>query len=190
MSAEIIGGMCRCAGSESCGRRPAALSRVASSPVSRRWSGVAAIVAVVAEGWADFKAKTPLRRDAIFRIASMTKPIISVAALMLLEDGRLTLNDPLLRWFPEAAGLRVCMRRTRSWTMPCRSSGRRRCTTNLDDQTKHIACILSTVATRGKTIVEPTAEDWVSQIPAANTRRPNSTPTARRAISTTKDAAA
>jgi CubicO group peptidase (beta-lactamase class C family) len=65
------------------------------------------IVSVVTEGWADIENKSPLRRDTIFRIASMTKPIISIAALMLLEDGRLTLNDPLARWLPEAAGLRV-----------------------------------------------------------------------------------
>ena len=65
------------------------------------------IVSLVTEGWADIDAKIPIRRDTIFRIASMTKPIISVAALMLLEDGRLTLNDPLIRWLPEAANLRV-----------------------------------------------------------------------------------
>jgi CubicO group peptidase (beta-lactamase class C family) len=65
------------------------------------------IISSVAEGWADIDAKVPLRRDTIFRIASMTKPIISVAALMLLEDGRLTLNDPLTRWLPETANLRV-----------------------------------------------------------------------------------
>ena len=65
------------------------------------------IVEVVTEGWADLENLSPLRRDTIFRIASMTKPIISVAALMLVEDGRLSLDDPLTRWLPEAAQLCV-----------------------------------------------------------------------------------
>jgi CubicO group peptidase (beta-lactamase class C family) len=48
-----------------------------------------------------------MRRDTIFRIASMTKPIVSVAALMLLEEGRLRLDDPIERWLPEFAKPRV-----------------------------------------------------------------------------------
>jgi CubicO group peptidase (beta-lactamase class C family) len=58
-------------------------------------------------GWQDREAAIPLARDTIFRIASMTKPIISAAALSLLEEGRLLLSDPIDDLAPELAGLRV-----------------------------------------------------------------------------------
>jgi CubicO group peptidase (beta-lactamase class C family) len=58
-------------------------------------------------GWQDDRIGTRLERDTIFRIASMTKPITSVAALMLLEEGKFTLDDPIDRWFPELANRRV-----------------------------------------------------------------------------------
>lgn len=47
------------------------------------------------------------RRDAIFQIYSMTKPITSVAALLLMEEGRLTLEDPVSRFLPEFARMQV-----------------------------------------------------------------------------------
>jgi CubicO group peptidase (beta-lactamase class C family) len=58
-------------------------------------------------GWQDEEAGTPIHRDTIFRIASMTKPVVSVAALMLLEEGKLRLDDPVDRWLPELADRRV-----------------------------------------------------------------------------------
>jgi CubicO group peptidase (beta-lactamase class C family) len=58
-------------------------------------------------GWRDVEAKAPMTRDTLFRIASMTKPITSVAALMLLEEGKLRLDDPVTKWMPELKDLRV-----------------------------------------------------------------------------------
>jgi CubicO group peptidase (beta-lactamase class C family) len=58
-------------------------------------------------GWRDLAAKAPITRDTLFRIASMTKPVTSIAALMLLEEGKLRLEDPITRWMPEFAGMRV-----------------------------------------------------------------------------------
>jgi CubicO group peptidase (beta-lactamase class C family) len=49
----------------------------------------------------------PMRMDAIFRIYSMTKPVVSVVAMQLVEEGRLRLDDPVARTIPELAGLRV-----------------------------------------------------------------------------------
>jgi CubicO group peptidase (beta-lactamase class C family) len=49
----------------------------------------------------------PIGRDAIFRIASMTKPVVGVAAMLLIEDGAMTLSDPVGKWLPELAGRRV-----------------------------------------------------------------------------------
>jgi CubicO group peptidase (beta-lactamase class C family) len=48
-----------------------------------------------------------VERDTIFRIASMTKPITSVAALMLVDEGRIALNDPIVRYAPEFSQMRV-----------------------------------------------------------------------------------
>ena len=45
----------------------------------------------------------PIGRDAIFRIASITKPIAGVAAMLLIEDGAMSLDDPVDRWLPELA---------------------------------------------------------------------------------------
>ena len=50
---------------------------------------------------------SPLRDDAIFRIASMTKPVTSVAFMMLMEEGRVALDTPVADIIPEFAGLRV-----------------------------------------------------------------------------------
>lgn len=58
-------------------------------------------------GWRDVASKPPMERDTIFRIASMTKPITATAALMLMDEGRFALNDPITRWAPEFSQMRV-----------------------------------------------------------------------------------
>ena len=58
-------------------------------------------------GHRDLAAKAPMTRDTLFRIASMTKPVTSVAALMLLEEGKLRLEDPITRWLPEFKDMQV-----------------------------------------------------------------------------------
>ena len=58
-------------------------------------------------GWRDVEANLPVERDTIFRIASMTKPITSVAALMLVEEGRIALIDSIARYAPEFSHMRV-----------------------------------------------------------------------------------
>ncbi|WP_304188457.1 serine hydrolase, partial [Phenylobacterium aquaticum] len=65
------------------------------------------IVQDCAVGWRDMDATALMTRDTIFRIASMTKPVTSVAALMLMEEGRFALDDPISRWAPEFAEMRV-----------------------------------------------------------------------------------
>jgi CubicO group peptidase (beta-lactamase class C family) len=50
---------------------------------------------------------TPMLRDSIFRIASLTKPVTGVAAMLLVEDGAMALSDPVERWLPELGGRRV-----------------------------------------------------------------------------------
>lgn len=58
-------------------------------------------------GWRVVEERVAMTPDTIFRIASMTKPITSVAALMLLEEGRFGLDEPITRWAPELARMRV-----------------------------------------------------------------------------------
>jgi CubicO group peptidase (beta-lactamase class C family) len=58
-------------------------------------------------GYADVERRVPMTADTIVRIKSMTKPMTSVAALILYEEGRFQLDDPISRFLPECAGLRV-----------------------------------------------------------------------------------
>jgi len=58
-------------------------------------------------GWRNIEQKAPMQRDTIFRIASMTKPITSVAILQQLEEGKLKLDDPITKWAPEFANMKV-----------------------------------------------------------------------------------
>jgi CubicO group peptidase (beta-lactamase class C family) len=58
-------------------------------------------------GYQTLEAREPLREDAIYRIASMTKPIIAVAMLLLYEEGKWELDDPVTKFIPEFADLKV-----------------------------------------------------------------------------------
>ena len=62
---------------------------------------------VACAGWRDREANLPIERNTIFRIASMTKPITSVAALILADEGRFALSDPIARFAPEFAHTQV-----------------------------------------------------------------------------------
>ena len=55
---------------------------------------------------------TTMQRDSIFRLYSMTKPIVSVATMMLVEEGRIFLADPVSKYLPELANLKVGVERT------------------------------------------------------------------------------
>src|SRR4051812_1821947 len=58
-------------------------------------------------GVADVATGRPLATDALFRIASMTKPVTSVALMQLIEQGRISLDDPAEKYLPELAGVKV-----------------------------------------------------------------------------------
>ena len=60
-------------------------------------------VEVSAVGSHDVEGRTPMARDSIFRLASITKPIVAAAVLLLVDDGRLALDDPIANWLPELA---------------------------------------------------------------------------------------
>jgi CubicO group peptidase (beta-lactamase class C family) len=65
-----------------------------------------------ASGYRDRPAEARIALDTIFRAASMTKPLVSVAALMLMEEGRLQLWDPVSTYLPEFASVKVGVERT------------------------------------------------------------------------------
>ena len=60
-----------------------------------------------AYGVVDLESKKPVTKDTIFRIASMTKPVVGVAMMMLWEQGKWTLDDPVAKHIPQFAGLKV-----------------------------------------------------------------------------------
>lgn len=60
-------------------------------------------------GYRDRPAKDPMKPDSIFRFYSMTKPIVTAAAMMQVEEGKLALDDPVAKYVPELARMRVGM---------------------------------------------------------------------------------
>jgi CubicO group peptidase (beta-lactamase class C family) len=60
-----------------------------------------------AQGWADPEHKSLMRVDSIFWIASMSKPITATAVLMLMEEGKLSIDDPIAKYVSELAGLKT-----------------------------------------------------------------------------------
>jgi CubicO group peptidase (beta-lactamase class C family) len=58
-------------------------------------------------GFRDREQKTPMTKDTIFRIASMTKPIVSVGAMILAEEGKLDIGAPVSKYLPELKDLKV-----------------------------------------------------------------------------------
>ena len=61
-------------------------------------------------GLRDIEARLPVERNTIFRIASMSKPVTTAAAMILMERGVLRLEDPIAKWAPEFAAMRVLRR--------------------------------------------------------------------------------
>ena len=62
-----------------------------------------------AHGVMDLESKQPMTPATMFRIASMTKPVVGVAIMMLVEESRLHLNDPVSRYIPEFRGMKVAV---------------------------------------------------------------------------------
>jgi CubicO group peptidase (beta-lactamase class C family) len=67
------------------------------------------LVRLEAQGLMDLEARKPMAKDGIFRIMSMTKPIVGAAILMLVEEGKVRLADPASKFIPEIKGLKVAV---------------------------------------------------------------------------------
>jgi CubicO group peptidase (beta-lactamase class C family) len=71
------------------------------------------VVHFEAHGMADVEARKPMQTETLFRLASMTKPVTAVSILMLVEEGTLTLADPVSKFIPEYKNPKVAV-----WTLP------------------------------------------------------------------------
>jgi CubicO group peptidase (beta-lactamase class C family) len=67
------------------------------------------VVHYEARGVMDVESKAPMRKDSIFRMASSTKPVTGVAVMMLIEEGKVGLTDPVSRFIPEFKGMKVAV---------------------------------------------------------------------------------
>lgn len=65
------------------------------------------VTELVSAGWRDREQGIPMTADSLFRIASLTKPVTSVAAMTMVEEGRFALDDAIDPWAPEFSALRV-----------------------------------------------------------------------------------
>lgn len=74
--------------------------------IALAWQG-GQILDLHAAGLRDIEATLPMERSTIFRIASMTKPVTVACALTLVDEGRMRLDDPITKWAPEFANMRV-----------------------------------------------------------------------------------
>ncbi len=76
------------------------------------------IAMLTAQGVMDLDSKTPMRTDAVFRIMSMTKPVIAVSLLMLVEEGKVRLTDPVGLFLPALRTLTVAVPNTEGYYPP------------------------------------------------------------------------
>ena len=74
-----------------------------------------------AHGVMDVASKKPMTKDAVFRIMSMTKPVVAVAVLMLVEDGKVRLTDPVSKFIPDLQGLSAVVLNTDGRVQPAPS---------------------------------------------------------------------
>jgi CubicO group peptidase (beta-lactamase class C family) len=140
------------------------------------------IAYLLAVGYQDREKQTPMKVDAIFRLASMTKPIVSVAAMMLVEDGKLDLLAPVSQYLPEFKDLKVGVEQAdivggkRALTLepqrrPMTVQDLLRHTSGLvygqnGDDLVHKAYVDANVADRGQTLAEMVTK--LSKIPLAH----------------------
>lgn len=69
------------------------------------------VLSLDAVGWADVAAKTPLKTDAVFWIASMSKPMTAAAFMMLVDEGKVKVDDPVEKYLPEFRGQMLAVER-------------------------------------------------------------------------------
>ena len=79
------------------------------------------VVHLQAQGVMDAASKKPMQKDTIFRVASMSKPVAGTAILMLMEEGKIRLNDPVSKFIPSFKGMKVAV--TKPAVVPAPGAG-------------------------------------------------------------------
>src|SRR5215469_11938497 len=74
-----------------------------------------------AHGLMDIEANKPMSKDSLFWIMSMTKPVVGASVLMMMEEGKLRLTDPVSKFIPEFKGMKVAMMQDRPAGTPASS---------------------------------------------------------------------
>ncbi len=82
------------------------------------------VVHFEAHGLMDIEANKPMTKDALFRLASSSKPITATAILMLMEEGKLKLTDPVGKYIPEFRNSKVAVETVRGRRFRCPTSSR------------------------------------------------------------------
>jgi CubicO group peptidase (beta-lactamase class C family) len=115
-----------------------------------------------AVGYQDLETKTPMRTDTIFRIASMTKPITCAGLMTLVDEGRVSLIDPVEKYLPEFKGLKVnpCGTRAGYTCEPVTPSR----PVNLIDLMAHTSGLPGTLAPRGGGAAPNTLAEAVAEV--------------------------
>jgi CubicO group peptidase (beta-lactamase class C family) len=114
------------------------------------------IASIDAVGYQDLESKTPMRTDTIFRIASVTKPITCAGVMILVDEGRVSLIDPVERYLPEFKGLKVNLCGTHAG-INCEPVAPRR-PINIIDLMTHTAGLPGMVTRQGGTMPDTLAE--------------------------------
>ena len=81
------------------------------------------IVHFEADGLADIDAKKPMSKDSLFWIMSMTKPVVGTSVLMMMEEGKLRLTDPVSKFIPEFKSMKVAVMQDRPAGAPAPAPG-------------------------------------------------------------------
>jgi len=80
------------------------------------------ILDLEAVGYSDVAAKTPMRTDSLFWLASMTKSFTTTCLMMLVDDGKVNVDDPVEKYIPEFKNLKVAVKQDREKTLPAKGA--------------------------------------------------------------------
>jgi CubicO group peptidase (beta-lactamase class C family) len=108
-------------------------------------------------GSIDPQTKAPMTKDAIFRIYSMTKPFTSVSAMMLVEDGKIALGDPVAKYIPAFKDVKVGVERTEGGAGPTLELVAARRPMTVHDLMRHVAGL--TYGVFGQSLVKAAYRD-------------------------------
>ena len=81
------------------------------------------VVHFEAHGLADIESKKPMSKDSLFWVMSMTKPVVGASVLMMMEEGKLRLTDPVSKFIPEFKGMKVAVMQDRPAGAPAPTAG-------------------------------------------------------------------